>query len=167
MGQFIVALLIGGFFSLLPFALQYLFIIDEKVKEDSSETDERGNEIFEVYLPYSANIFRTVKNQDWLFTDAVMLNIINYFRSELTRYKGTFTKEESIELSYILYDKTNLIEQFIHDTKRGKPNDKTFSHVVQATFQDYADEKSFLLRKVFTEVQNTLIDDLITRKVYV
>lgn len=166
MGQFIVALLIGGFFSLLPFALQYLITVDEKVKNHSLDSIKDGEEVFEVYLPYSANAFRSFKNQDWLFTDSVMLNIINYFRSELTRYKGTFTKEESIELSYILYDKTHLIEQLIHDTKRGKPDDQTFGRVVHATFQDYADEKSFLLRKVFTEVQNTLITDLITRKAH-
>lgn len=164
MGQFIVALLIGGFFSLIVGLLQYTILVAEEVEYKLNNPQIEEEPEFETYVPFSANVFLSKNKDDWLFTDKVILNIINYFRSELQRYKGDFTKEESIELSHILYDKTPVIEHLVSELKRGKPDDNTFNEVINASFSDYSKEKLFLLRTVFCEVQNTLITNLITSK---
>lgn len=166
MGQFIVALLIGGFFSLLVGLLQYTILVAEEVKFKINNPVNENQEEFETYVDFSANVFISKNKDDWLFNDKVILNIINYFRSELNRYKGDFTKEESIELSHILYDKTQVIEKHIAELKRGKPNDDYFNEIISAQFTEFQEEKTFLLRSVFKEVQNTIVNHLIQGKHY-
>lgn len=165
MGQFIVALLIGGFFSTLVFALYHLIFVFETTGltlevEDTAEYD------FTVNLPYSANLFRDPKNHPWMFTDAIMGNIINYFRSELKYYKKDFDRDESIELSHILYDKTHQVEAFFRETKRGKFQSDLFDQITQATFKEANEEKQFLLKTVFKEAHNNLINDLFAGKLH-
>jgi hypothetical protein len=162
MGQFIVALLIGGFFSFIILALQHCFEVAETVKEIVVEVEP--NYTFEVNLPYSANAFRDPENQPWLFTDGIIVSVINYFRNELKHYNGDFTKDESIELSHILYEKTHVIERFIRQSKRGKYDDQLYRQLIDVRFADSHDEKTFLLESVFKEAHNTLIDDLFAGK---
>ena len=163
MGQFVVAMLIGGFFSAFVICLQCLFIVAEDASNKVVVKDTKTYD-FAVNSPYSANPFRDPKNHPWMFTDNIMLSIVRYFRSELTGYKGTFSKEESNELSYILYDKTYIIENFIRESKRGKFDEELFNQIINASFEADQEEKAFLLRSVFKEAHNTLIDDHIAGK---
>ncbi len=162
MGQFVVAMLIGGFFSTLVLCLQHLFIVAEENNKPKIEIEAPYH--YEVYLPYCASLFRDPKNHPWLFTDKIMQGIINYFRSELTYYKDDFNVDESIELSYILYEKTSAIERFIRQTKRGKFDEKTYNEILDVKFKDSHEEKLFLLTSVIKEAHNSLIDDLFAGK---
>lgn len=166
MDQFVIALLLGGFFSLLVLCLQYTFDIYDESKFQIVGKETLTTE-FEVNIPYSSNVFRDPKNQPWMFTDTIISNIISYFRSELTYYKGDFTAEESIELSLILYDKTFFIEQFFRATKRGKIDNELFNKITTAKFESFSEEKQFLLYSVFKDAHNGLIDDLIAGKLNV
>lgn len=163
MDQFVVALLLGGFFSLLVLSLQYIFDVIDENKNITEHKNVNVKE-FEVNIPYASHLFRDPKNHPWMFTDLILSSIINYFRSELTYYKGDFTPDESIELSLILYDKTHLVEQFFRETKRGKINEDLFISITKAKFESFGEEKQFLLRSVFTEAHNGLIDDLFEGK---
>lgn len=159
MGQFIVALLIGGFFSVLVLALQHCF---ETIEDTLVEViPEEPSFTYEVNIPYSASVFRDPKNHPWMFTDNIMVNIINYFRSELRYYKDGFKPHESIELSLILYDKTHLIEELMQESKRGKIKRELFAQILDVKFEDKHDEKVFLLESVFKEAHNTIIDDIL------
>lgn len=159
MGQFIVALLIGGFFSVLVFALHCCFKVYDDMLVEIPQEEPLFT--FEVNLPYSANVFRDPKNHPWMFTDGIMVNIINYFRSELSYYRGGFNPKDSIELSFILYDKTHLIEELIQESKRGKFKRELFNQILDVKFEDNHDEKVFLLNAVFKEAHNTIIDDIL------
>lgn len=166
MSQFVIALLLGGFFSTLVLCLQHLFDVYDAIHKVDPTTNNQKYD-FEVNIPYSSNYFRDPKNHPWMFTDAIMGNIINYFRSELISYKGKFDVEESIELSYILYDKTYLVETFFRETKRGKLSHELFEQVVSANFEVANEEKQFLLRNVFKEAHNSLVEDLIAGTLHV
>lgn len=165
MDQFVLSLLLGGFFSILVLTLQYLFDLHEdlNIKLDIVEPSYD----YEVNVPYCSNVFRDPRNHPWMFTDAVMSSIINYFRNELTSYRRSFTPEESIELSHILYDKTFIIEKFFRETKRGKIDHELFNQIVTADFAVCGEEKQFLLRSVFKEAHNGLIEDLIAGRLNV
>lgn len=166
MGQFVIALLIGGFFSTFVLCLQHIFEVYDET-QIVTEVKDDSKYIYEVNIPYLSNVFRDPKNHPWMFTDAIMGNILNYFRSELLAYKGVFSPDESNELSYILYDKTHLVEAFFRETKRGKLNHELFEQIVTASFVVSNEEKQFLLRNVFMEAHNGLIDDLFAGKLNV
>lgn len=166
MDQFVLALLLGGFFSIIVLFLQNIFEVYNQINDKVEPVDDATYD-YEANLPYSSRVFRDPKNQPWMFTDAIMGNIINYFRSELTTYTGSFSREESIELSNILYDKTHLIESFFRETKRGKLNNELFQQITTAEFESSNEEKQFLLCSVFKEAHNGLIDDLFAGKLNV
>lgn len=162
MEQFVIATLLGGFFSTLVITLQYLFDLADTLNVESEE--DNSSYFFKVNTPYCANVFRDPKNHPWLFTDAVMVSIINYFRGELKTYRDAFGADESNELSLILYNKTHVIEKFFQETKRGKFDEVSFNEIMDVNFKDLHDEKHFLYTSVFKEAHNTLIEDLIAGK---
>lgn len=162
MGQFVIALLIGGFFAALVICFQYLIDVYEEtliVPEPPTVI-----ETYKTNSDYNAVLFRDKKNHPWLFTDNIIVGIINYFENELRKYKGDFKREENIEISTYLCDKTPVIEAFIRESKRGKFAGELYEEIMNIRFDSYHNEKLFLLNTVFKEAHNTLIEDLIAGK---
>lgn len=162
MDQFVIALLIGGFFSTLVIFLQIILDVRDDAKKIIVVEEEEDT--FETSTPYCARPFRDPKNQPWIFRDSIIVSIVNYFRDELTSYKGDFFRDENIEISTMLCDKTPYIEAFIRESKRGKFDGELFDKICDFRFKNHNAAKSFLLTSVFKEAHNSLIDDLIAGK---